>query len=203
VIRRYEQQDLEDLYEICVRTANAGGDARGMYDSDKLVGDIFAAPYAILEPDLAFVLDDGGPVGYVLGTADTAAFARKYRERWIPTTRGRYEEPRSAPTTPTERMLAAHFNPERMLVEEAITGYPAHLHIDLLPPYQRQGYGRQLIVTWLGAARAAGAPAVHVSMITANVRVRPFYDRLKFHPIPVGDPNLIYLGRSTDPSDLV
>ena len=46
---------------------------------------LFAGPYVFLAPELAFVLDDGRrrrPVGYVLGTADTAAFARAYRERY-------------------------------------------------------------------------------------------------------------------------
>jgi hypothetical protein len=89
-IRPYREKDLAVVYDICVRTAAAGRDARGRYRSDDLMGDLFAGPYLFLAPELAFVLDDGRrPAGYVLGTADTAAFARAYRERWIPRLAGR------------------------------------------------------------------------------------------------------------------
>ena len=54
--------DLRAVYDVCVRTADAGGDARGMYSSDDLMPDLFAGPYVFLEPEFAFVLDDGEPV---------------------------------------------------------------------------------------------------------------------------------------------
>ncbi|GAB3357101.1 GNAT family N-acetyltransferase [Micromonospora halotolerans] len=94
-------------------------------------------------------------------------------------------------------MIALHHHPERMLLPE-LAGYPAHLHIDLLPSHQGRGHGRRLLETFLAAAARAGAPALHVGMVTANVRARGFYDRLGFHVIPVPDPGpLTYLGRST------
>ena len=85
VIRPYRESDHAAVYDVCVRTADVGGDARGKYHSDDLMPDLFAGPYVFLEPDFAFVLDDGQrAVGYVIGTPDTAAFARAYRARWIP-----------------------------------------------------------------------------------------------------------------------
>ncbi len=71
-VRRARPADLPALYDICVRTADAGADARGHYTSDALMGDLFAAPYAIVEPDLTFVLDDG---------PGTAVAARKFYDR--------------------------------------------------------------------------------------------------------------------------
>jgi len=92
-------------------------------------------------------------------------------------------------------MVALHFHPERMLVPET-AGYPAHLHIDLLPDHQGRGHGRALMEAFLAAVAAAGAPGVHLAMLTINVRARDFYDRLGFHEIPVADPGpLTYLGR--------
>ncbi|MEV4373049.1 hypothetical protein AB0J71_38710 [Nonomuraea sp. NPDC049637] len=84
-VRSYRPADLAAVYDICVRTADAGGDARGQYASDLLMGDIFAVPYVTLEPEHAHVVDDGTgqAVGYVVGTADTAAFVRRYREEWM------------------------------------------------------------------------------------------------------------------------
>ncbi|MEK8229200.1 hypothetical protein NKG05_29685 [Oerskovia sp. M15] len=42
-IRPYRPSDRDDLYDVCVRTADAGGDARGTYADDELMGDLFAA----------------------------------------------------------------------------------------------------------------------------------------------------------------
>ncbi|MFE7524012.1 GNAT family N-acetyltransferase [Streptomyces halstedii] len=139
----------------------------------------------------------GRAVGYVLGTADTRRFVTGFREVWIPRFSGRFPEPVGAPGPPTEEMTALLYRPERMILSE-LDGYPAHLHIDLLPPWQRRGFGRELMDAFLGALRARGVGAVHLSMLTANTPARSFYDRLGFHEIEVADPGpLTYLGRST------
>jgi GNAT superfamily N-acetyltransferase len=198
-IRTYQPDDLAAVYEVCVRTADAGGDARGIYRDDELMPNLFAGPYLLLDPALAFVLDveGAGVVGYVLGTADTRAFVRAYRDRWIPRLADRYPEPSGEATEPDDVMIALHYRPERMILPE-LASYSAYLHIDLLPPFQGRGHGRRLIGAFLDAARWRGAPAVHVGMLTANVGARTFYDRLGFHEIDVADPGpLTYLGRST------
>ena len=198
-IRPYRPDDLDAVYEVCVRTADAGADARGIYRDDELMPNLFAGPYLLLDPDLAFVLDaEGcGVVGYVVATADTRAFVGAYRDRWIPRLADRYREPSGEATEPDDIMIALHHRPERMILPELAT-YPAHLHIDLLPAFQRRGHGRRLIGAFLNAARRRGAPAVHVGMLTANTGARTFYHRLGFHEIDVADPGpLTYLGRST------
>lgn len=197
-IRRYRDRDHDAVYDICVRTADAGGDARGRYASDDLMPDLFAGPYLHLEPELAFVLTHSDVVvGYVIGTADTSAFVRAYRRAWIPRLADKYPVPTRPPVTPDDEMIALHHRPERMLLPE-LAGYPAHLHIDLLPEHQGRGHGRRLVETFLRAAARAGAPGLHVGMVTANVRARGFYDRLGFHEIPVPDPGPVtYLGRAT------
>ena len=191
-IRPYRPGDRRVVYDICVRTADAGGDARGHYSTDELMGDLFAGPYLQMEPSLAFVLDDGGrAVGYVVGTADTATFVKRYAAEWIPLIGDKYPAPPPPPRTPEQDMVALHFRPERMLAP-GLDGFPAHLHIDLLPPYQGRGFGRGLISRF---AAAVDAPGVHVAMLTSNVRARGFYDRLGFAVLPVPDPGpLTYLG---------
>jgi ribosomal protein S18 acetylase RimI-like enzyme len=196
-IRRYEDRDHDAVYDICVRTADAGGDARGKYRSDDLMPDLFAGPYVFLEPRSAFVLDDGGrAVGYVIGTPDTAAFARAYRERWIPRLADRYPVPPDPPVTPDDEMLALHYYPERLLWP-GLPQYPAHLHIDLLPDFQGKGHGRALMDTFCTAMTDAGPVGVHVSVVRENIRAFGFYDRLGFTRLEVDDPGaVVYLGRA-------
>jgi hypothetical protein len=84
-IRPYRDSDWAAVYDVCVETADLGRSTRGRYRADDLVPDVFAGPYLLLEPEHAYVLDDGGrAVGYVLGTADTPAFVAAYTERWLP-----------------------------------------------------------------------------------------------------------------------
>jgi ribosomal protein S18 acetylase RimI-like enzyme len=195
-IRRYEDRDHDAVYDICVRTADAGADARGKYRSDDLMPDLFAGPYVFLEPRFAFVLDDGErAVGYVIGTPDTAAFARAYRERWIPRLADRYQVPPEPPVTPDDQMLALHYQPERLLWP-GLPQYPAHLHIDLLPAFQGAGYGRELIGTFCASVADAGAAGVDVCVVSENFRALGFYDRIGFTRVEGSDPGPVtYLGR--------
>ncbi|MGW4463986.1 GNAT family N-acetyltransferase [Micromonospora sp. NPDC004704] len=195
LIRPYRPGDFDAVHDICIRTADAGQDATGSYADPSILPNIFAHPYAYLEPDLAFVLDhDGRAVGYVLGTADTGVFVRRFRKEWLPRVGDDYPPPAGEPTTPDEVMAHLLHTPERMVLPE-LAGYPAHLHIDVLPAYQRTGHGRALIDTFTAALRRAGVPGLHLGMVTANANARVFYDRLGFHPVDVTDAGPItYLG---------
>jgi ribosomal protein S18 acetylase RimI-like enzyme len=184
-IRPYRPGDLADVYDVCVRTGDGGGDARGQYSTDDLTPDIFAGPYVQLEPEHAFVVDDGTRVvGYVIATSDSARFARRYRDEWIPSLGEKYRRPPTPATTAEDRMLALHFDPDRMVAAE-VAAYPAHLHIDLLPESQGQGLGRRLIETLLDALAAEGVPGVHLVMASSNVKARAFYDHLGFTEVAV------------------
>lgn len=192
-IRGYRPDDLSAVYDICVRTGDAGGDARGQHSSDRLLGDCFAAPYVTLEPQSAFVLEDSGQVvGYILGTADTGAFVERYTRSWLPYLRERYPEPHAEAD---RHLLTMGLHPERM-IDPALAQYPAHLHIDLLPQTQGQGFGRALMNRFLQAMHEAGAPAVHLGMAASNTGARAFYERMGFHSLAVGEPGT-HMGRST------
>lgn len=125
VLRPYRPEDREALFDICVRTGHEGGDARHLYPDPDLLPNIFAAPYAALEPDLAFVVEDGGrAVGYIVGTADTASFVDRYRAEWLPGLAVRHPAPVREPATPTEAMTALMHTPERMILPSWPTTRP-------------------------------------------------------------------------------
>ncbi|MFF9035676.1 GNAT family N-acetyltransferase [Streptomyces sp. NPDC014892] len=198
-VRPYRPEDLDALHDICVRTAHNGGDSRPHYADPDVFPATFATPYARLEPELTFVLDDGHgrAVGYILGTADTPAFVEAFRGQWLPLVSERFPPPVGPTTTPDAEIVRLLHHPERMVLPELLP-YPAHLHIDLLPAWQGRGHGRALMRTFLHALRTRGIPAVHLSMVTSNTPARAFYDRLGFHEIKVPDPGPVtYLGRTT------
>jgi len=192
-IRKYAPTDHAAVSRVCLLTGAGGTDATGQFDSDELIPDIWARPYLALEPDWAWVVDEGsGAVGYILCAPNTQSFTESYREHWLPVLAESYEhvEP---PSTNDEKMRHLGFWPERMLIPE-VDEYPAHLHIDLLPELQGKGYGRQLIDTLVSSLRAQGIPGLHLSMDPANTGARAFYDRLGFHELPSSTPDEPLLG---------
>lgn len=184
-IRPFADGDWAAVYDICVATAGAGQGVRGRYSTDDLVPDAAAGPYLLLEPEHAFVLDDGGrAVGYVIGTADTAGFVAGYRERWLPRLAGKYQPLAGPPVTEEDRRVDTLFHPERMVVPELVD-HPAHLHVNLLAGYRGSGHGRELLGTFLGSVAKAGAESCYLVVRAANVNAQGFYARLGWRPIAV------------------
>jgi len=183
-IRSYRPGDLEDLYRICLLTGDDGQDATSLFHDPKLLGHVFAAPYALFEPSLAFVAEDtDGVGGYILGALDTQAFQERLESRWWPDLRTRYPDP--SPGFPSDRWTpdqqVAHMihHPFRIPGELA-TRYPSHLHIDLLPRLRASGYGRQLIKTLAAALRDQGSRGVHLHVRHGNLNAAEFYRYLGF-----------------------
>lgn len=200
VLRNYQSSDWDAVYDISEQTGDVGGDARLTFADPRLVPDSFAGPYLYLEPDLVFVLDNGQrPVGYVIGTADTNEFARAFAQAWLPKMAQRYQDRNEPPFASKDELFNyLLFHPEHMAHPEITARYPAHLHIDILPPYQGQGYGRQLIEAFVAAVSRAGAKGVHVTVDTANQRALAFYPRVGFAPFEVAGPptGVVLFGRS-------
>jgi ribosomal protein S18 acetylase RimI-like enzyme len=197
VIRPYQADDREAVYDVAVRTGAAGQDARGRYSTDDLIGDIYAGAYLHLDPEHAYVLDNGSrAVGYVIGTANTVGLVAAYRDRWLPLMRQRYQPPADPPVTDEDRKLADMFRPEIMLVD-GLAPHPAHLHINLLPDYQGTGFGRALMSTFLASVAAAGVASCHLAVRPTNTAALGFYARLGWQRLPCSTDRAIYLAKPT------
>jgi ribosomal protein S18 acetylase RimI-like enzyme len=179
-IRPYHPSDLTALYRICLGTGDAGQDATHLYRDPDLLGHYYAAPYAVLEPDLSFVLTcDGSPCGYVLGARDTAAFGKRCEQEWFPPLRARYPLPADDDHARDAEMIRNIHRGQRQVND--FPDYPAHLHIDILPEGQGQGWGRRLIETLLNQLRTVGAPGVYLGVGARNRRAIGFYAHVGFH----------------------
>lgn len=194
-IRPARPDDAEAIADICLRTAASGSDATGLLSDDRLWADLFALPYLDLEPALAWVVDDGARVhGYLVGTADSARFARRFRESWLPLVADRY--PPGERSTPLETALVAMLHQPEHDLRPELEAYPAHLHIDLLPSAQGHGWGRRLMATCFAALRARGVTGVHLSVAADNRRALAFYRHLGLRELDVDRGT--FLGARTD-----
>ena len=187
-VRPYRPDDLDALYRVCLETGDAGSDATALHDDPTLLGHVYAAPYALFEPELAFVLeDDLGVAGYVLGALDTPAFDARLEAEWWPALRSRYLlPPGGAPDTADGRlvrMIHAPYGHDPAVVAT----HPSHLHIDLVARGQGQGHGRQLMGALLDPLRSAGSPGVHLGLSSRNQRAIGFYRHLGFVELTAND----------------
>ena len=168
------------MYDICVRTADAGGDARPLHSDPDLPGHVWAGAYVALEPEHAFVLvgDDDVPIGYVIGALDSRAFEARCERAWWPSLRERY--PLGSGETDRDRLEIGFIHAPPTASDEIVDDYPSHLHIDLLPDAQGQGAGRRLIETLAASLAADGSHGLHLGVAVRNEDARAFYERVGF-----------------------
>ena len=166
-VRPYNPSDKEALRAICRETARQEFKKfpRLMRARPVIYNDYFTEQ----EPEHVFVLADDAdmPVGYILCAADYEKFTRlmntEYRRRV------REEAPYMT--------LVITFYLRRL---KTLRETPAHLHIDILPAYQRQGWGTKLVLALCERLRAEGVPALSVFDIPKSAGSYPLCTRLGF-----------------------
>ncbi|KAI0729415.1 acyl-CoA N-acyltransferase [Fomitopsis betulina] len=189
-IREARALDSTAVSRICLLTGDAGSSAEHLHSFGELIGLMYAEPYVRLPAGFGFVLVDpdkhDAVVGYVLGTADTRLFEQQASESWFPEVQKRYP-PHSLqadrPLKPAdERYIRTIHNPPRA-PQVQIAFSPAHLHIDILPEYQRQGWGRRLMNRAFEHLKELGLDRVWLGLDPRNGSARKFYQRLGFEDI--------------------
>lgn len=178
-IRSAVPSDRDALYDICVRTGDAGADATELYRYPELLGDVFVGPYLQLEPDLAFVVAGAaGPEGYILGALDTRRFDERCERQWWPGRRRAYADVVAGADGLDAWLLGWIAFPPATPAFAA--DYPSHLHIDLLPTAQGGGWGRRLVRTLCAALLERGSRGVHLGVGATNDKAIGFYRHLGF-----------------------
>ena len=181
-LRQATAADRPALALICLRTGDAGADATAREDDPALMGQIYAAPYQALEPELAFLVEGpSGAAGYLLGAADTQAFNARLADRWYPDLRRRVADPGPDPSRWHGSDWARHAVHHADLdLPSALHPYPAHGHIDLLPEARGRGIGRRAMRFLEEALTERGAPGMHLPVDPRNRGALAFYEALGF-----------------------
>lgn len=198
-IRPFRAGDETAVADICLKTADAGADATGVFDDDAIWAEIFVLPYVHRHPDLAFVVetDDGRVAGYIVCAPDTSGFEDWFHDEWWPARGARWPRPEVERSRQDGTLIYAYSR--RGGAEPYGDTHPAHLHIDLLPELQGQGWGRRLIETLIEALQERGVTGVHLAASTDNLGAIAFYPRVGFTPLP-SHPGVQAFGRDLSPN---
>lgn len=151
-IRPATINDRPALSRICLLTGDAGQSGEGQYTLPEMLGLVYAEPYVVVPPNFGFLLvstDSNGEetvLGYVLGTPDTRVFEAGLEETWYKDLRPKYpKDPYPPNATPADKHMIGLVHKPDTTPQETINMSRAHIHIDLLPPAQGQGWGPKLI----------------------------------------------------------
>ena len=179
-VRSATMADLPALYEVCLRTGDAGGDATAQFDDPDLLGSVYVGPYVALDGTIALVGVDAEGIGaYVLAALDTPNFEAACERDWWPALRERHPLPHQ-PNASRDHEVIAHIHRPPVMPVSVVERYPAHLHVDLLPRMQGGGNGRRMIEVLVAELQRSGVSGVHLGVAAENTRATGFYEHLGF-----------------------
>jgi ribosomal protein S18 acetylase RimI-like enzyme len=189
VLRRATEADHAAMCRVCVRTGRAGEDATSREDDPQLMGMIYAVPYQVLEPELAFIVDGpDGVCGYLLGTADTHRFNNGLAKTWYPKLQATIRDPGDDRSSWRGSDWARHaIHHPKFGVFTSLGRYPAHGHIDLLPEARGRGVGTGCMMFLEQALAQTGASGMHLDVHPDNGNAQAFYRKLGFKAVSGAD----------------
>jgi ribosomal protein S18 acetylase RimI-like enzyme len=179
-LRPCQPDDLSGIYRVCTQT-DATGTGPARFHDGELAGHVYAGPYLMADPDLAFVVvDKAGIAGYIVATADTRKFAGWLETQWWPPLRQRHPRGPDPGDGTRDHGLIEAIHAGSGPHQPWHDSHPAHLHIKLAGRLQGKGWGRRLMYAEFAALRERGVPGLHLGVAEANNRAIAFYTALGF-----------------------
>lgn len=164
-IRKFENKDYENVQYACLNSEETPCPE----DIQQFILYTFCNYYIDNEPENCFVLDDDGKaVGYIICAENYVRYKKIFDEKYLPLSKD--FDPELYHWAETSTVLQNKYKEE----------YPAHLHIDLLPPYHRKGFGGKLIQTLFEHLRNKGVCGVMLTAGPQNEAGVNFYKKQGF-----------------------
>ncbi len=183
--RPYRREDYEGICAILYATGFLGEDllGTGLFNDRRLFSLVNTEGYLKFLPSNCFVAvddSDGKVAGYILGAVDSHQWEKifTYRMYWRIAVRAfavswwKYPE--------SFRHVLDWARNYADVSVPFFPDYPAHLHINVLPGYQRRGIGDGLMRLFERRLLDQGATAVHLVTSNRNVKALPFYAKHGF-----------------------
>jgi ribosomal protein S18 acetylase RimI-like enzyme len=180
--RPYRRDDHHAVCNILHVTGFLGEDlaGTGLFNDRRLFALVNIEGYLRFQASNCFVAVDeldGKVVGYIIGAADSKRYERIFKSRmyWRLALRcflvswWKYPE--------SYRHVLTWARGHSDAAEPFFSDYPAHLHINVLPDYQRRGIGEGLIQRFEERISAQGVAGVHLGTSNRNRKALPFYGK--------------------------
>lgn len=176
-IRKYEKKDFDNVRYVCLNS-DGGGMSEAMCEC---VLHTFCDYYIENEPENCFVLDDDGKaVGYIICTQDFDNYKEIFDREYLPLNEH------------LEETLYNWAKNATFLQNKHKADYPAHLHIDLLPAYHRQGWGGKLLNALFEHLKSKNIEGVMLTTGTENMNACNFYKKHGFEQVEIYDTDIAF-----------
>ena len=171
-IRPYQKKDFRYVQDICVATSSFASDDTPA--NRVLLCAMYCDYYLDNQSSHCFVAVDENdiPVGYILCAVDTDDYQEKMSENYLPLVRK------------LSSKQYFEYNAQLKIAERYVrSGYTAHLHVDILSDYHRQGIGTQLVNALEDHLKALYVEGLHLVCSSKNEVARAFYEKMGFEDI--------------------
>ncbi|MBU5670551.1 GNAT family N-acetyltransferase [Paenibacillus brevis] len=158
--------------------------------------------FLVTEPQNGYVLehpDTGKVVGYIVCVTDTMVYEHEFEMTYFPQIMDRFNEleVQGFEYLEENRRLLSFTGVQDTGID--LASYPAHLHINILPAYQRSGYGGMLLSAYEENLRKRRVQGYHLGTAAGNTQGISFY---KKHALDLlhttykdGKPAISFLGK--------
>lgn len=167
-IRKAEEKDIKNLEKICIETALA--ELRKNKKAREITLQTYNKFYTRASLCNCFVAVDeqDEAVGYILCAPDYDAYLAEFR---------RVEEKKIFKLHPLKAIYA---HGEALVQKPYAKAFPAHLHIDILEPYQKMGVGTALMDALKAHLKSQGCKGIFLSVGKTNTGAVAFYKKQNF-----------------------
>jgi ribosomal protein S18 acetylase RimI-like enzyme len=187
-IRQCRTSDKKEIINVCYHCGYYGEDATSYFSDKKLFGLLFCSYYPEYEPENGFVAvihkhNEQKIIGYALSSLNTKQYEERYNKKikWRILLRlyfytfWRFHHDYKI----VHRFLKKSEQKTKEEIDEMTfwEEYTAHLHIDVLKAYQRQGIGSKLIKTLENHLISQNIKGVCLGTSEKNEKSIPFYKK--------------------------
>jgi ribosomal protein S18 acetylase RimI-like enzyme len=158
--------------------------------------------YLVTELHNGYILehpDSSRAVGYIICASDTISYENEFEITYLPMLHSRFEELAQQNYEFLEENRKLLFFNRRQDIGFDVTDYPAHLHINILPEYQRSGYGGLLLSALEENLRSRGVRGYHLGTGANNTKGISFYHKHELESLHTaykdGKPTTAILGK--------
>ena len=151
-IRPVHINDTPALYRVCLLTSDAGQSAEFSHQFPELPGLYYIDPLVKQPPTFGFVLVSSNSevreeiLGYLLATTDTRRHQAIIEEKCYAPLRPKYpNDPYPTGSTARDQFIINRIHKPLIRPQHLVDMTPTHIHINILPQAQRQGWGVKLI----------------------------------------------------------